>query len=241
MAYKSFVLDESTSVTVYKRKASRSLRLSITNKGEVRVSIPSWSPYAVGLQFAKSRRHWIQSQKMPDMVLITGQAVGKAHHLSIMESSGAKKVTSRVIASGIYVKHPSSMLPGDKSVQSIVQNASIRALRTQAEQLLPQRLQTLALKHEFEYKDVAIKLLKSRWGSCDQQKHIVLNLFLMQLPWELIDYVLLHELTHTQVLHHGPKFWSVMEGLMPNLKDHRKAMRSHQPVLVGAQPSKLVP
>ncbi len=107
-------------------------------------------------------------------------------------------------------------------------------MRAQAEQLLPQRLEALASEHGFEYKDVAIKQLKSRWGSCDQQKHIVFNLFLMQLPWELIDYVILHELTHTRHLHHGPKFWGDMESILPRLKVYRRAMRSHQPVLLGS-------
>lgn len=233
MAFKTFVLNDST-VTIYKRKANRSLRLSISSKGEVRVSIPMWTPYAVGLQFAKSRSAWIESQKKPASVLTSGQAVGKAHHLSLLPSNGAKKVTSRVISSGIFVKYPVTMSPNDQTVQTVVEKASIRALRTQAEQLLPQRLETLASKHGFRYKDVSIKQLKSRWGSCDQQKHIVLNLFLMQLPWELIDYVILHELTHTRHLHHGPKFWGDMESILPRLKDHRRAMRSHQPVLLGS-------
>ncbi len=234
MAFKTFALNDSTQVTIYKRKASRNLRLSITSKGEVRVSIPTWTPYGVGLQFAKSRSSWIASQKKPTSVLVSGQAVGKAHHLSLIPSAGAKKVTSRVISSGIFIKYPADMSPSDPAVQCVVEKASIRAMRVQAEQLLPQRLEILAAKHGFEYKDVAIKQLKSRWGSCDQQKHIVLNLFLMQLPWELIDYVILHELTHTRHLHHGPKFWGDMEGMMPRLKDIRKAMRGHQPVLVGS-------
>lgn len=234
MAHKTFALNDSTSVTIYKRKASRSLRLSISSTGEVRVSIPTWTPYGVGLQFAKSRSAWIDSQKKPAEVLVSGQAVGKAHRLSLLPSAGANKVTSRVISSGIFIKYPADMSPQDPVVQTVIQRASIRALRVQAEQLLPQRLATLAAKHGFEYKDVNIKQLKSRWGSCDQQKHIVLNLFLMQLPWELIDYVILHELTHTRHLHHGPKFWGDMEAMLPSLKDARKAMLGYQPVLVGS-------
>lgn len=234
MAFKKFALNDTTSVTIYKRKASRSLRLSISSKGEVRVSIPAWTPYLAGLQFAKSRADWIESQRKPASVLISGQAVGKAHHLSFLPSSGASKVTSRVIASGIFIKYPANMSSSDPAVQAVVEKASIRALRTQAEKLLPQRLKTLAAKYDFEYNDVAIKQLKSRWGSCDQQKHIVLNLFLMQLPWELIDYVILHELTHTRHLHHGPKFWGDMENILPHIKDYRRAMRGHQPVLAGS-------
>lgn len=234
MAYKTFSLNDSTPVKIYKHKSSRSLRLSISSKGEVRVSIPYWTPYLVGLQFAKSRAAWIESQQKPTLILNSGQAVGKAHHLSLLPSTAAKRVTSRVISSGIFIKYPAKMSPDDPAVQKVVEQASIRALRAQAEKLLPQRLETLATKHGFEYKDVAIKQLKSRWGSCDQQKHIVFNLYLMQLPWELIDYVILHELTHTRHLHHGPGFWGVMESMLPRLKDHRQAMRGYQPVLIGS-------
>jgi hypothetical protein len=89
----------------------------------------------------------------------------------------------------------------------------------------------LAQKHGFEYSSVSVKRLKGRWGSCDQHQNIVLNLYLMQLPWELIDYVLLHELTHTRILRHGPDFWAAMQRVLPNVKAIRKEMKQHQPVL----------
>ena len=79
--------------------------------------------------------------------------------------------------------------------------------------------------------------MTSRWGSCDQQHNIVLNLFLMQLPWELIDYVLVHELAHTQVLRHGPDFWQLMERLLPDCRSLRRRMRDHQPVLDSSLPT----
>ncbi len=104
-------------------------------------------------------------------------------------------------------------------------------MRLQAEQLLPNRLASLAGTHGFEYGSISVKQLKGRWGSCDHQKNITLNLFLMQLPWELIDYVLLHELTHTNILRHGPDFWRAMEAVLPAVKNARKTLRAYQPVL----------
>ena len=83
---------------------------------------------------------------------------------------------------------------------------------------------------------MAVKRLKSRWGSCDQHTNIILNIFLMQLPWECIDYVLLHELTHTNVLHHGPDFWLAMTQVLPNVTQLRKAMRDYQPILCVRDP-----
>ena len=210
------------------------MRLSVTPYGVVRVSIPAWAPYKTGLEFARSRQAWIRSQQQPLADLRSGQAIGKAHHLEFAAKDTAVKVTSRIQGSRIVVSHPADQATSAADVQTVAQKACIRALRLQAEQLLPQRLATLAAANGYTYQSVAIKQLKSRWGSCDQQANIVLNLFLMQLPWELIDYVLLHELTHTKILRHGPDFWQTMAKVLPGTPLLRKAIREHHPLLLGA-------
>jgi predicted metal-dependent hydrolase len=235
MAFKQFALDEHTTVTIYKRRANRSLRLSIAPTGEIRVTIPIWAPYKSGLDFAKSRRGWIAAQQPAPSLLISGQAIGKAHHLRFSSDPTAARPTSRVRASEVTITHPPQLLVTDPRVQKIAEAASIRALRSQAEQLLPGRLRQLADRHGFQYHSVAVKRLKSRWGSCDQHRDIVLNLFLMQLPWECIDYVLLHELVHTEILRHGPDFWETLRQALPDVKQRRKQMRQYQPVLHGQQ------
>lgn len=231
MPKKQFMLDADVPVNIYKRKSNRSLRLSVTSSGEVRVSIPAWAPYSAGLKFARSRYDWILSQKRLSPSLIEGQPIGKAHHLSFRAKASASKPASRVVAGAVVVSYPQGLETTDTAVQKSAQNGSIRALRVQAEQLLPQRLADLAKTHEFTYSGVSVKRLKSRWGSCDQNKVIVLNLFLMQLPWEYIDYVLLHELMHTRVMRHGPDFWRAMTALQPDTANLRKSLHRYQPVL----------
>lgn len=234
MPNKQFMLDGDVPVNIYKRKANRSLRLSVTSTGEVRVSIPAWAPYSAGLKFAKSRYDWILSQQRSRPGLAEGQPVGKAHHLSFRIKSSASKPTSRVVAGAVIVSYPPELEITDAAVQKAAQNGNIRALRAQAEQLLPQRLAGLAKAHDFTYSGINIKRLKSRWGSCDQNKVIVLNLFLMQLPWEYIDYVLLHELMHTRIMRHGPDFWQAMTALQPDSANLRKSLRRYQPILDGS-------
>ena len=119
-------------------------------------------------------------------------------------------------------------------VQVAVEAACLRALRRQATSLLKQRLNQLALTHELAYSHLAIKRMKGRWGSCDQNHNIVLNLFLVQLPWELIDYVILHELTHTKVLRHGEPFWSELEKVVPKARQLRKAIKMYHPAIYVA-------
>lgn len=231
MPSKNFTLDGNLSVTISKRRTNRHLRLSIAPSGQVRVSIPAWAPYSAGLNFARSRQAWIRDQHQPAALLKHGQAVGKGHHLQFVPKPAATRTASRISDTAVVISHPETERPDGLAAQRAAQTACIRALRRQAEQLLPQRLATLASVHGFTYQAVAVKHLKSRWGSCDHQAHIVLNLFLMQLPWELIDYVLLHELTHTRILKHGPDFWRAMGVVLPKTAALKKDLRDYHPVL----------
>ena len=127
--------------------------------------------------------------------------------------------------------HPLHLDPTDTSVQDKAHKASIRALKQEAERLLPERVEWFADHFGYKYKDVTIKQLKSRWGSCSSHQEITLNLFLMQLPWHLIDYVILHELAHTRVMRHGPPFWAELEEHLPNARKLRTEINTYQPVL----------
>jgi predicted metal-dependent hydrolase len=230
MAFKTFMLGDQP-ITVYKRRSSRSLRLSLAADGKVKVSIPVWAPYRAGVEFARSRQAWIEEQRKPPTLLVTGQPIGKAHHLRFVADRAKTAPSGRVSSTEITITYPASMAPSAPAVQAAAEKAAIRALRNQAESLLPQRLKTLSEERDLPYNSVSIKRLKGRWGSCDQHKNIVLNLFLLQLPWDLIDYVLLHELAHTKVLRHGPDFWHLMEQILPDVKQRRKRLRGHQPVV----------
>ena len=57
--------------------------------------------------------------------------------------------------------------------------------------------------------------------------NISLNVKLVRLPDELIDYVILHELLHTRIKNHGQSFWKEMEKYSRNAKDMRKMLRKY--------------
>lgn len=220
-------------VILQKRKGTRSIRLTVAHDGTLRVSMPTWSPYAVGESFARSKLEWIkkhQSAKQRHM-FASGERIGKAHRLRIYHERRSA-VATRVSNTEIVVRVPAELASEDTTVQVAIQKAAIRALKQEARQLLPGRLDSLAEQHGFSYARVDIKVLKSRWGSCNSRREIALNCYLMQLPWDLIDYVLLHELMHTRIMAHGPRFWDELSEFVPNLAAKRKAIRSHQPSLV---------
>jgi predicted metal-dependent hydrolase len=234
MAVKTVTVPDVGTVQLYKRRGVRGLRLTIAHDGAVKVSMPYWLPYAAGAEFAHSKRAWIQTKQVVSEPLVHGARIGKSHHLAFIAERGRTAMATRITNSGeIRVYHPYGVDPAHPSVQSAASKASIRALKKQAQRLLPGRLKFLAGQHGFQYGTVRVKPMKSRWGSCTDQKDITLNCYLMQLPWHLIDYVLVHELLHTRIMAHGPHFWTEMEQFVPTIKAIRKEIKAYRPVLLG--------
>jgi predicted metal-dependent hydrolase len=71
---------------------------------------------------------------------------------------------------------------------------------------------------------LSIRKMVSRWGSLSTAGRITLNLMLISVPKECIDYVILHELCHLKIKHHGPRFWILLERLMPDYMERRKKL-----------------
>jgi len=231
MPSKDFDIEGIGKVTVYKRRGSRSLRLTLAPAG-VRVSIPTWTPYVTGLNFAKSKQPWIIANMPPQAALLeNGQAIGKTRRLTLVPDADTPKTKTSVRTNEVVVWFNPRMSNSDASVQQAAEQAGYRALKSESVQLLTPRLNQLAAQYGFQYHSLNFKRMKSRWGSCDHRQNIVLNIFLVQLNWECIDYVLLHELTHTQVLHHGPDFWEAMNRVLPGARNFKRTMRAYQPAL----------
>ena len=233
MPHKEFIVTGVGAIKIYKRRGNRNIRLTVTASGDVRVTMPPWAPYQAGVAFALSKRDWILSQGSNSVpVLTNGMRIGKSHHLVFQQTSAILDTPkTSVRQTEIIITYGRTSHSADPAVQAAAQAACLRALRSQAKTLLGQRLIQLANKHSRNYRSLAIKRMKSRWGSCDQEQNIVLNLYLIQLPWDLIDYVILHELAHTKILHHGSGFWEEFESLLPKARELRRAIRAYRPAL----------
>ena len=96
-----------------------------------------------------------------------------------------------------------------------------------ARKTLTSRLSELALKHGFKYGRLSVRRQRTRWGSCSPSNNISLNIKLVRLPAELMDYVILHELVHTRVHNHSRKFWSELDKYVGNGRLMAKQLRTN--------------
>lgn len=80
-------------------------------------------------------------------------------------------------------------------------------------------------------KDKPILIIKnsvSRWGYCQPSKGVIMvNRQLICVPVPLIEYLILHELTHLIYPDHSKDFWRFMEKIIPDYKIRRKALQQY--------------
>lgn len=101
----------------------------------------------------------------------------------------------------------------DAKLQAWLRKVIEEALRRNAKIILPPRLYMFSQQHNLPYRSVKINSSSGRWGSCSASGNINLSYYLVLLPKHLIDYVLLHELSHTREMNHGERFWTLLDKL----------------------------
>ena len=201
-------------------RSHRAKRLNITIKPfvGVRVSVPRSVSFKKASALTENRISWIKthlSKMQKEEGLLTvfhldTKFQTRSHHLE-MKFSDTEALQTLVRDNKIDVSIPHSHNIEDSKVQNAIRQAIELAWRKEAKMHLPGRVKVLAAAHKFEYKNVAIKNSKTRWGSCSFDNNINLSLHLMRLPDHLVDYVILHELAHTRVKNHSKDFWQLLD------------------------------
>jgi predicted metal-dependent hydrolase len=110
-------------------------------------------------------------------------------------------------------KHLDNMNQMEHDHEALSKKAA-RIDQAEAKQRIVERLQELGKLHGFVYNKVFVRNLRSRWGSCSHKNNLSLNMKLIVLPKEILDYVILHELVHTRIRNHGNAFWKALDILV---------------------------
>ena len=212
-------------MTLFRSQKAKSLNITIKPFTGVRVSVPVSVSFKKAKQATEERIDWIKKhlskmQEAEDQFTVFNldtKFQTRTHHLEI-KISDTDTLRSVVRNNKISVAIPQVNKIADAEVQNEIRKAIERAWRKEAKEYLPFRVKVLAAKHKFEYKKVAIKNAKTRWGSCSFDNSINLSLHLMRLPDHLVDYVILHELVHTKIKNHSRDFWQLLDIVSGNAK-----------------------
>lgn len=221
--------EEFGAITIRRSAKATQVRIRVAPSGELRASMPLYAPLFLLKRLVKNSREELrrmQQQAHPNESYTDGQQIGKSHTIVVRS---AKSLTVTRKKQHILVGLPDDHTLTDANVVKAIRQTVISALRVEAKSYLPKRLAYLANQLGCSYQKVRFSHASSRWGSCSSQGTISLNIALMKLPFELIDYVLVHELSHTKQMNHSEAFWQLVKVGDPLYIQHRKLLKNETP------------
>lgn len=175
-------------------------------------------------------RRQVAEIKAKQTVYRHGQPVGRSHRLAIELFSGSQP-SGRLSGQDLIIRLPAGWTPDSKASQDFIRDWYLKALKKEAKSYLPRRLKYLAEHFGFAYDKLRYGNPKGRWGSYSSNGTVSLNVALMNLPLDVVDYVLIHELCHSRHPHHQPAFWQEVEACLPDYRGLRKRLKSYSPYL----------
>jgi len=108
----------------------------------------------------------------------------------------------------------------------------IQWYKDQAYQLFASRAGYYSYYIGVKFGKLKLSNAKSRWGACTRSGNIRLSWRLIMAPLWVIDYVIIHELTHILEHNHSKRFWSKIEALYPEYKKCKRWLKENDHRLV---------
>ncbi|OGB19572.1 MAG: metal-dependent hydrolase [Burkholderiales bacterium RIFCSPHIGHO2_12_FULL_67_38] len=115
-------------------------------------------------------------------------------------------------------------LAGNAS-EAQIRDAAQAWLMRQAKRVFAERLDHFAPLLGVRYEKLRLSSAGTRWGSASADRTIRLNWRLIHLRMEMVDYVVVHELSHLRHMDHSPQFWDVVASVMPDHLERRRALK----------------
>lgn len=221
---------------------TRGIRLEIRSETGLTVVVPGRYTQRQVLDILQQKARWIIKHlpnndpvQLPLLIPGPGQGdklyfMGRPIEISI---STAKSATSSAVLDG----HKLLVSTGarDGAIPRILE----KWYRQQAAMIFRQKAgnfqQAMGLRHN----SIFIRGQRTRWGSCSPAGNLTLNWKLLMAPEEIIDYVVIHELTHLRHMNHSKKFWDMVEQYCPNWRRYRKWLVTHEDELKARASFKL--
>jgi hypothetical protein len=212
---------------------ARNLRLTISPREGLMVVAPPGFDLRRVPGIVEQKRTWIEThlRRFED----ASRAVDRAPLVALPETLDLpalgelwqieyRPTNTRVV--GVVIDRPGRItVYGAVHDRDACREALKRWLRLRTREAIVPWLNRLAGQHGFKFNEALIRGPRTRWASCSPNGTISLSFKLLFLERDWVRCVLLHELCHTVLMNHSPRFWALLGGLEPDCRAIHKRMR----------------
>ena len=205
------------------------LALRIDGRGQaVELVLPHRTPLVSGLKFLDQNRDWVEARlkdlpvRIPFADGVAIPVMGVKHRI--------RHVKRRVAGQGpVWIEDGEIRVTGDAAHLSRRVRDFLVDL---AKRELTRRARAFAQKVDRTIARVSVRDMTSRWGSCSTSGSLSFSWRLIFAPDGVITYIVDHEVSHLVVMNHGPRFWRLVESLVPDARLRQDWLRRQRTALM---------
>jgi len=208
------------------RSDRKSIALVIDNEANLVVRAPRAMRDDSIADFVKRKRRWINEKRK--QVDVFGEKHSKVEvqtgeSIMYMGNSYAfvQDDVDEVMISGNEILVPQEFSLDDMSAW----------LKEEAKRIISERALRYASIMGVVPGEIKLSEAKARWGSCSAKNNLNFAWRLVMCPLSVIDYVVVHELSHITYKNHSPAFWARVKTLLPDYEDRQDWLRLNKRIM----------
>lgn len=203
-------------ITVKSSKRRKTVGLRISGSGDLVVFTPHRITERTVIKIIKQHETWIfkqiQNNPTQQLALTEGSTIyymGEKHQLHFEVN---KKQSVQLNTDTLTIKNTTKALSLENKVKEQLEKWYINTARD----IIEDRVYYYAKLIQEPVEKIRLKNTQTRWGSCSSKRNININWRLIMAPFNVMDYVILHEVCHLKHLNHSSSFWKLVAEIMPD-------------------------
>jgi len=141
-----------------------------------------------------------------------------------------REIQAFILSKKVWIEKHQKIIEERRELQKLYPpytEDELKAIAKKAKEIIPAKVKNYAEIVGVNYGRITIRCQKTRWGSCSSNGNLNFNCLLMELPDEIIDSVVVHELCHRKHMNHSASFYAEVERVFPQYQRCRKWLREH--------------
>ena len=139
---------------------------------------------------------------------------------------GSNYAIIKDVVDSVEVSVNELVVPAEYNIESLT-----AWLKEQALQTITERVAMYANIMGVTPGDVKLSEAKARWGSCSTKNNLNFAWRLIMCPLSVIDYVVVHELSHITYKNHSPAFWARVKTVLPTYEDDQDLLKVNKKLM----------
>lgn len=202
----------------------KSLRLGVTEQGDVEVKVPLRCPKNELLAFLNKHTAWLEERLIYFRASQKLKSEGFKYLGQYYRFQPSEQKSKSPVLIGDICYYPSNWMGSD--LLSHIECWQRKQAKEIFQQLVDQWWPQFSQGALIQYPILRVKKMRTRWGSLSSKGFINLNLNLLEMDRDVIEMVVVHELCHSHFFDHSHNFYKLMEEKLPNYLAIEKKLKA---------------